>query len=198
MSQPLKPLSIFDFNGTLTYHDSFVPFLRFAFGNRRFVLRLLASLSPHYLYGGMSRDQMKARLIRAFLSGVEQAWLQEQARAYCEARWTRLMRPAALREVARQLAEGRTVSICSASPALVLQPFAERLGVQLIGTELESRDGVLSGEIRGRNCRCEEKVNRLRERFGALAGYHLRAWGDSAGDSQLLAAAQEGYYRPFR
>lgn len=198
MSQPLKPLSIFDFDGTLTYHDSFVPFLRFAFGNRRFILRLLASLSPHYLYGGMSRDQMKARLIRAFLSGVEQAWLQEQARAYCEARWARLMRPAALREVARQLAEGRTVSICSASPALVLQPFAERLGVQLIGTELESRDGVLSGEIRGRNCRCEEKVNRLRERFGALTGYHLRAWGDSAGDSQLLAAAQEGYYRPFR
>ncbi len=25
-------LSVFDFDGTLTHHDSFIPFLRFAFG----------------------------------------------------------------------------------------------------------------------------------------------------------------------
>jgi phosphoserine phosphatase len=27
-------LSVFDFDGTLTHHDSFIPFLRFAFGKR--------------------------------------------------------------------------------------------------------------------------------------------------------------------
>ena len=31
-----KVLSVFDFDGTLTRHDSFVPFLRFAFGTREF------------------------------------------------------------------------------------------------------------------------------------------------------------------
>ena len=29
-------LSVFDFDGTLTHHDSFIPFLRFAFGKRYF------------------------------------------------------------------------------------------------------------------------------------------------------------------
>ncbi len=31
-----RMLSVFDFDGTLTRHDSFIPFLRFAFGNRAF------------------------------------------------------------------------------------------------------------------------------------------------------------------
>lgn len=32
-------LSVFDFDGTLTHHDSFIPFLRFAFGKRYFAGR---------------------------------------------------------------------------------------------------------------------------------------------------------------
>ena len=35
-------LSVFDFDGTLTHHDSFIPFLRFAFGKRYFAGRLCA------------------------------------------------------------------------------------------------------------------------------------------------------------
>ena len=34
-------LSVFDFDGTLTHHDSFIPFLRFAFGKRYFAGRLV-------------------------------------------------------------------------------------------------------------------------------------------------------------
>src|SRR5690606_15753606 len=106
-----------DFDGTLTYRDSFVPFLRFAFGNYRFGLRLAGSASPHYLYGGMNRDQMKGRLIRSFLAGVEVEWMRERARAYCALYWSRMMRPRGLQSVAEELAAGRTVSLCSASPA---------------------------------------------------------------------------------
>src|SRR5690606_23328517 len=145
-----RQLSIFDFDGTLTYRDSFVPFLRYAFGNYRFGLRLAGSASPHYLYGGMTRDQMKVRLIRSFLRGVELPWFEERARAYCELYWSRMMRPLGLKAVAEELAAGRLVTLCSASPAQMLRPFAERLGVGLIGTELEVQDGRLTGEIVGR------------------------------------------------
>ncbi|MCZ9677424.1 HAD-IB family hydrolase, partial [Pseudomonas aeruginosa] len=31
-TREVRFLSVFDFDGTLTYRDSFVPFLRFAFG----------------------------------------------------------------------------------------------------------------------------------------------------------------------
>lgn len=193
----VRELSIFDFDGTLTYRDSFVPFLRYAFGNYRFGLRLAGSASPHYLYGGMTRDQMKVRLIRSFLRGIDFAWFEDRARAYCDLHWSRMMRPQGLKAVAAELAAGRTVSLCSASPAQMLKPFAERLGVQLIATELEVQNGVLTGEIHGRNCRRDEKVNRLTQQFGELGQYHLRAWGNSEGDTELLAAAQESFYRPF-
>lgn len=108
------------------------------------------------------------------------------------------MRPSGLTGLRAEQIEGRTVSLCSASPTLLLKPFAERLGVELIATELEIVDGKLSGHILGRNCRRDEKVNRLVQRFGPLQHCHLRAWGNSSGDTELLGAAQEAHYRVFR
>lgn len=194
-----QQLSIFDFDGTLTWRDSFVPFLRFAFGNRRFALKMARTggSGVHYLYGAMDRDKMKARLIRNFLTGVDVHWLEAQAERFCERYFDQMMRPAGLLQVQQELAQGRTVSLCSASPALLLKPFARRLGVQLIATELEQQGGQLTGRIDGLNCRRGEKVQRLIRAFGALEGRHLRAWGNSAGDTELLAAAQEAHYKPF-
>lgn len=45
----VKTLSVFDFDGTLTYHDSFIPFLKFAFGRRKFARRIIKWYSPHYV-----------------------------------------------------------------------------------------------------------------------------------------------------
>lgn len=45
-----KVLSVFDFDGTLTRHDSFVPFLRFAFGTREFTQRILRLALPTLRY----------------------------------------------------------------------------------------------------------------------------------------------------
>jgi len=192
-------LAAFDFDGTLTYHDSFVPFLRFAFGDLLFARRIvrLAPASVAYLCGRITRNDLKARLIHTFLKGVQVAWVSERAEAYCDATWEKLMRAEGLLSVADQLRQEATVTICSASPALVLAPFAKRLGVRLIGTELQSRDGVLTGEIAGINCRCEQKVLRLEAQYGPLEHYTLRAWGDTLGDEQMLAAAQEANWRAF-
>lgn len=194
-----KVLSVFDFDGTLTRHDSFVPFLRFAFGKREFLRRMLRLVLPslRYVTRGMTRDELKSHLISAFLTGVDAAWLSGKAAEFCERAWSRLMRPSGLRAVASELASGAEVTLCSASPALVLRPFAQRLGVKLIGTELEIIDGRLTGRINGNNCRCEHKVFRLEAVYGALTEYRLRAWGDTRGDHELLAAAQDAHWRHF-
>lgn len=195
----LKPLSIFDFDGTLTWQDSFVPFLRFAFGNKRFALGMLRTglSAVHYLYGAMDRDKMKAQLIKNFLTDVDADWLGAKAEAFCAANWHQMMRPQGLVGVAQELIEQRHVSLCSASPALVLAPFARRLGVGLIATELEQVNGRLTGRIAGKNCRRAEKVRRLEQVYGDLSVCHLRAWGNSSGDTELLAAAAEAHYRVF-
>ncbi|MBB6155250.1 hypothetical protein HDC30_002473 [Pseudomonas sp. JAI115] len=96
---PLPVLSVFDFDGTLTRHDSFIPFLWFACGTPRFCLNMLKLAGPSlgFVCGRLSRDQLKAQLVSTFLTGVSVQWVREQASAFCQARWPRLMRPAGVR-----------------------------------------------------------------------------------------------------
>ncbi|WP_050577217.1 HAD family hydrolase [Pseudomonas cremoricolorata] len=192
-------LSVFDFDGTLTHRDSFVPFLLFAFGKRAFAVRVLRMLPDcvRYVGKGLTRDELKAALIATFLTGVEEQWVQRKAAEFQRAFWKRLMRPAGVRSVAAEVESGAHVTICSASPRLVLTPFADKLGIKLIATELEVVDGRLTGAISGSNCRCENKVLRLEAVYGSLDQYRLRAWGDTRGDHELLAAAHEPHWRHF-
>lgn len=194
-----KVLSVFDFDGTLTHHDSFIPFLRFAFGKRVFARRMVRLALPtlRCMRKKLTRDELKEVLIQTFLTGVDEHWLRQKAQAFCDIYWARLMRPTGLLAVAAEVNSGAEVTICSASPAMVLQPFADRLGIKLIGTQLEVNDGTLTGRITGHNCRCEQKVKRLESVYGQLDEYHLRAWGDTRGDYELLAAAQDAHWRHF-
>ncbi|MFJ5157813.1 HAD family hydrolase [Pantoea sp. NPDC088449] len=203
MDSPLpranQVLSVFDFDGTLTIHDSFIPFLRFSFGKRVFARKLTKLMLPtlRCMRKKLTRDELKEVLIKTFLTGVEEQWLRQQAQRFCEANWHKLMRPAGLLAVAAEVNASAEVTICSASPAMVLAPFAERLGINLIGTQLEVVDGILTGKITGHNCRCGQKVKRLEHVYGPLHNYHLRAWGDTRGDFELLAAAQDPHWRHF-
>ncbi|HCH50823.1 MAG TPA: HAD-IB family hydrolase [Proteus sp.] len=195
----VKTLSVFDFDGTLTYHDSFIPFLKFAFGKRKFSRRLIKMVLPtlRCFRRKLTRDELKEVLIKTFLTNIDEKWLKEKAEAFCQLYWAKLMRPKGLIAVAEEVNIGAEVTICSASPAMVLQPFADKLGIKLIGTQLEVIDGKLTGKIIGNNCRCGEKIQRLEGIYGDLTQYHLRAWGDSRGDHELLLAAQDPHWRHF-
>ena len=94
---------------------------------------------------------------------------------------------------------GLKMVIVTASPDLVVAPFARGLGADLlIGTRLRySEDGRIQGGLDGNNCRAKEKVVRLREVFGP--DVHLTAaYGDTSGDTEMLAIADEKGYRVFR
>lgn len=192
-------LSVFDFDGTLTRHDSFIPFLRFAFGRRRFTRKMLYLVLPtlRCLRRKLTRDELKEVLIHKFMTGVDESWVKERADAYCRKYFNKLMRPKGLLAVAAEISSGATVTLCSASPEIVLRPFADQLGIRLIGTRLEVEDGKLTGHISGHNCRCGQKVARLEQVYGPLERYHLRAWGDTRGDYELLSAAQDPHWRHF-
>ena len=103
-----KVLSVFDFDGTLTHHDSFVPFLKFAFGAGEFYGRMVKLAVPglRFLVRQISRDELKAQLIRTFMTGVEKAWVQQKAEEYCQRSWARLMRPAGCCRWSRSWARG--------------------------------------------------------------------------------------------
>ena len=89
--------------------------------------------------------------------------------------------------------------IVTASPDIVVAPFARGLGADdILGTPLafDSRDRV-TGAFASPNCRGPEKVVRLRATYGEDLVVRA-AYGDTDGDTEMLAIAQEPYYRVFK
>lgn len=106
------------------------------------------------------------------------------------------MRPLGIAAIAQAQQEGAEVVIISASIDNWVQPFFP--SVKVLGTQVEVRDGRLTGRFLSSNCFGQEKVNRLLTVYPQRSDYHLTAYGDSKGDRELLAFADESYYKPFR
>jgi HAD superfamily hydrolase (TIGR01490 family) len=108
------------------------------------------------------------------------------------------LRPEALERLRWHQQRGDRVLLCSASPRMLLQPLADWLGVELLATELRTRDGRWQPRLAGPNCKGPEKVRRLEAHLGGLGDHLLEAYGDSRGDRELLLAASLPHFRSFR
>jgi phosphatidylglycerophosphatase C len=190
----------FDFDGTLTVRDSFTAFLKWRVSPARHALGMIRLFPAAVAYVfDRNRGKIKAAAIREFLRGVSIEDLERQARAFAQSEAPRLFRPDALAVWRRWRAKGARLVIVTASPDIVVAPFARGLGADLlIGSRLAiDADGKVAGALDGANCRGAEKVTRLREIFGddlSLAA----AYGDTSGDREMLAIAHEKGYRIFR
>jgi phosphatidylglycerophosphatase C len=195
------PIVAFDFDGTLSFRDSFLAFLAWRSGPLGYLLRM-ASLWPAALVYLLDRDRgrLKAAVVGAFLRGIPRADVMKACESFADSPLgTRLIRPDAEQCWDGWRKRGATMVIVSASPEELLAPFARRLKADvLIATRLAFyEDGRLQGGIEGKNCRGLEKVRRLRALFGTdmrLAA----AYGDSSGDREMLEIADEPGYRVFK
>jgi phosphatidylglycerophosphatase C len=192
-------LVAFDFDGTLTVKDSFNAFLKWRAGRRwtRGVIRLAPSLIAYVF--DRNRAKLKAAAIREFMRGATVAQIETDARAFAETHARTLLRPDALAVWRAWRARGAKLVIVTASPEITVAPFARGLGADmLIGTRLmTNEDGRILGGLDGNNCRAKEKVQRLREVFGPDVRL-TAAYGDTSGDTEMLAIADEKGYRVFR
>jgi phosphatidylglycerophosphatase C len=195
-----RPIVAFDFDGTLTSRDSFIAFLQWKAGMGRFVASLVG-LSPSMIAYLFHRDRgrLKARFARAFLGGLSQDEIAAHARRFAEAHARKLLRPDAVRSWKRWQGAGARMVIVTASPEIVIAPFARGLGADaLLGTRLEfNAAGRFTGRLDGANCRGEEKVRRLREAFGDDVRLEA-AYGDTGGDLAMLGLADEQGMRVFK
>ena len=194
-----RPIVAFDFDGTLTVRDSFNAFLAWRVPAPRLALGLLR-LAPALARYGLERDRgrLKAAAVGEFLAGRTPAEVGAEAARFCDAVWDRFMRPDALATWADWKARGAVMAIVTASPAITVEPFAGRLAADaLLGTRLKlAPDGTIAGPLEGENCRAGEKVLRLKAHFGE--GVRLAAaYGDTSGDAEMLAIADQPGFRVF-
>ena len=196
---PVRPVVAFDFDGTLTTQDSFTRFLRWRAGPVAWALGLVRMVPAAAAYlRRRDRGTIKAASVRVFLRDVRRADLEADAARFADQVWDRFMRPDALKVWDDWGRKGAFRVIVTASPETTVAPFARRLGAErLLGTRLafDDQDRV-TGAFAGPNCRGAEKVRRLREAFGPDLKL-TAAYGDTSGDTEMLAIAEEKGFRVF-
>jgi phosphatidylglycerophosphatase C len=193
------PIVAFDFDGTMTVEDSFSAFLKWRAGRAGWARGCL-KLFPKGLAYLVHRDRgrIKAEAVEEFLKGVPHDELVADAERFARLRFDSLMRPDAVAAFRRWKDEPVQLGIVTASPDLVVRPFAYRLGADfLLGTlfSFDPANRVL-GAFSGPNCRGPEKVVRLKEAFGPGMRL-LAAYGDTGGDTEMLAMAEQPHFRVF-
>ena len=145
---------------------------------------------------GKAKQKVLAHFFKGMTIGEFDALCQDFARTH-----RHLLRPEVVRQLEQALSEGAEVLIVSASIDNWVRPFFEggrsqetgdrRLHV--IGTQIEVTDGLLTGRFLTPNCYGQEKVHRILALYPNRSAYHLTAFGDSRGDREMLAFADEAH-----
>jgi phosphatidylglycerophosphatase C len=194
-----RDIVAFDFDGTLSVRDSFNSFLasRAPLGRLVSGLVRLTPAALSYVFD-RDRERLKSSAVAVFLKGLTPEELEAEAEAFCARVWDQFMRPDALATWRRWGEAGALRVIVTASPELTIRPFAKRLGAdELLGTRLKlDGQGRIAGPFEGRNCRAQEKVERLKARFGPDVRLKA-AYGDSSGDVEMLELAEEAGMKVF-
>ena len=193
----MKKIYAFDFDGTLTTKDTLLEFIRYAKGTLAFAFGFLryTHLLVLMKLGLYPNWKAKQKVFAHFFKDMT----IDDFDAICQkfaASSRHLLRPKGIEAINQALNEGSEVLIISASIDNWVQPFFPE--VKVLGTQIEVKDGKLTGRFLTKNCYGEEKVNRLKALYPNRQDYHLTAFGDSNGDKELLAYADESYYKPFR
>jgi phosphatidylglycerophosphatase C len=188
-------VAVFDFDRTLSSRDNVLPFLA-AVAGRAAVARVLLRSAPDV--ARRRRDTVKARLTR-LLSGRDAGEIDDLAARFAADVVAHHLRDDVLTRAAWHVEQRHQCVIVSASYECYLTPIAAALGFDAaLGTRLEVVDGRLSGRLDGENVRRTEKVRRLDEWLDGRTAT-VWAYGDSAGDRELLARADHPVrVRPIR
>ena len=217
-----KKIYCFDFDGTLTTSDTLLEFIKYAKGTGRFLMvflmysPLLVLMKLHLFPNWKAKQLIFAHLF----AGMRIEKFDALCRGFAEES-QHLLRPKGITLVHEALVAGAKVFIVSASIDNWVRPFFDirnLKGVQVLGTQIEVVDGKLTGRFKSNNCYGAEKVRRICEALTTTTGtsipttnaygttslsfdrsqYDIEAFGDSRGDKEMLAFADQGHYKPFR
>jgi phosphatidylglycerophosphatase C len=194
-----RRLALFDFDGTITSRDSMFAFVWHARGPLRTLVGL-AWLSPmlvaHRL-GLVPSERAKILLLQHFFAGAPREQLTALGRTFVAQidGWTR---PEARARLDWHREQGHDVVVVSASLDVWLAAWAEHYGVRVVCTQARWEGDAFTGALATPNCNGACKEDRVRAELDLETYDFVYGYGDSAGDAEMLALADEVHFRPFR
>lgn len=187
----------FDFDGTITSRDSFIDFIIYSCGYKKFITGILCTLPFLVMYKLKIIPNWKAKekVITWFFGGWTDVRFNAAAITYSQERLTYIIRDTAKKAIESHKRNGDGIAVVSASPENWLQSWCSSNELNLIATKLEIKDGRITGKLSTPNCYGIEKVIRIKEKFNLSDYDTVYAYGDSRGDREMLSLADVKYYR---
>ncbi len=192
-------LAIFDFDGTITYRDGFIPFMFFTHGVIRTVFKsfLLSPVLFLYVIKVLPNWKAKEIVFASFYKQWPEVRFNQRAAEYARKHLSLIVKASARERLQWHQEKGHKIVIVSASFENYLGVWCQKEGFDCIATKIEIQDQKLTGRFASANCYGEEKVRRIKEKYNLNDFEYIYAYGDSRGDLPLKALANEFQYKPF-
>lgn len=200
-TSPENEIIVFDFDGTITTKDTFALFLRYYTGFAGWATRIAMLLPTFAAYGIgiIDRNKVKDRVIWRFFKGESYSNVETMAKSFAETVIPGLIRPGAQQALSALSDSRESLYICSASITPYLKAWGERENIQnILATELEVKDGICTGRIKGWNVWGPGKIRKILAEFSPRSVKISHAYGDTRGDKEMLHAAEVSHWQPFR
>lgn len=193
-------LALFDFDGTITRKDTFIVFIQYHVGKLRYALGVLVLLPILVLYKIKLIKNWRAKEIMFgyFFRGMSVEKYNELGKAFADNVIPALVRPSALQAIKDHITAGDRVVLVTASSAAWIKGWSDSLGMEIISTEWEQKDGRITGKIEGINCHGLEKRNRIMKQIELGKYERISVYGDTSGDREMLALGTHKHYRHFK
>ncbi len=195
-----KRLILFDFDGTITTDDSLLKFIQYYHGTFKFILGfiLLSPIVALHLLHLIPNWKAKERVLKYFFKGERVEDFNARCSTFVVKIIPTIVRPMALDKINEYKKSHNTIAVVSASPENWIKPWCDTLGLTCISTKLEIKNGALTGKLNGANCFGPEKAKRIIAQYSLTTFDSIIAYGDSNGDTEMLALATEIHFKPFR
>lgn len=196
-----KAIAFFDFDGTITTKDIFGDLIAYRLKQGLPVWRIIRCLPYLTLFKLklMGNEAAKEKIFGILFKGESLDDFNAHIVRYIADHLPGRLRHDALERMEWHKAQGHEIYIVSANFDLLLDKFAQMQGIKHISTQIQITDGRLTGKFASLNCYGPEKVARIKAQFPNLSEYAtIYAYGDSAGDKELLEIATEKFYQYFK
>ncbi len=196
----MAKLALFDFDGTITTKDSLVDFIQYCVGKPNYYLGLviLSPMLSAYTLKLIKNHIAKEKLITHFFKNYDINKFQKLANQYSLEQIDKITREKAIEKIKWHQDQGHKIVIVSASMECWINAWCKKYNIDLVSTKLEAENNKLTGKFSTKNCYGIEKANRVQDMYNLDDYDYIYAYGDSRGDKELLALADESFYKPFR
>lgn len=192
-------LALFDFDGTISFKDSFLEFIKYRKGKTVFYLNMML-LSPVLVLmklGVIPNQKAKELVLQWFFKGEDENKFKKASARFAETVLPAIVKDEAYRKILGHKKDNDRVVVVSASMDIWLKAWCEQLGIELICSRLHFENGKFTGKLATPNCQGEEKVRRIKAQIDLKDYHHIYAYGNSSGDNAMFAIADKVFYKNF-